>query len=127
VAVEFLKIPFQSAEERIGGCSLATADLLGQMAADDYVVKLPELFTEFAEAVRFAGADSAGMLAHYKDADDLLRETPGFWRNFVLPRLEGEFGGQHRFLSQPWPDGPNPYIDRIERNLLAIEKATELS
>jgi hypothetical protein len=125
VSVVLAKIPFQSAEERIGGCVLATADLLGQMAADDYVIKLPELYDEFAEAVRFAGADSAGMLAHYRNADDLLRETPKFWQDFVLPRIEGEFGGQHRFLNQPWPDGPNKYLEQIERNLKAIGTATD--
>ena len=126
VAVDLTKIPFQTGEEKIAGCVLATADLLGQMAADDYVVKLPELFDEFAEAVRFAGADSAGMLARYHNADDLLRETPKFWRNFVLPRIDGEFGGQHRYLSEPWPDGRNVYLEQIERNLQAIQKATAL-
>ena len=114
------KIPFQSAEERIAGCALATADLLGQMAADDYVAKLSVLFEEFAEAVRFAGSETAGMLARYKNADELRRETPRFWSSFILPRLEGEFGAQHRFLNQPWPDGPNPYLERIERNLGTI-------
>ena len=43
-------IPFQSEMEKMAGFALATADLLGQMAADDYVDKLPELYQEFAEA-----------------------------------------------------------------------------
>lgn len=121
VAAHLDRIPFQSVEERIAGFTLATADLLGQMAADDYVAKLPELFEEFAEAVRFAGAETAGVLAHYKDADELRRSTPEFWRGYVLPRLDNEFGGQHRFLNDPYPDGPNPYIEKILRNLSAIE------
>lgn len=125
VSVRLAKIPFQSAEERLAGCALATADLLGQMAADDYVAKLSELFEEFAEAVRFAGSETAGMLARYKDADELRRETPQFWRNYVLPRLESEFGAQDRFLNQPWPDGPNPYLERIERNLSVIPGWTD--
>ena len=44
------KIPFQSEAEKIVGFALGTADLLGQMAADDYVEKLPVLYAEFAEA-----------------------------------------------------------------------------
>ena len=125
VSVQLAKIPFQSKEEHIAGCALATADLLGQMAADDYVAKLPVLFEEFAEAVRFAGSETAGMLARYQNADELRRETPQFWRSFILPRLEGEFGAQHRFLNQPWPDGPNSYLERIERNLSMIRGGTD--
>ena len=124
VSARVARIPFQSAEERLAGCALATADLLGQMAADDYVAKLPELFEEFAEAVRFAGAETAGMLARYRDAEELRRGTPQFWENHVLPRLEREFDGLFRFLNQPWPDGPNPYLEKIERNLSAIRRET---
>src|SRR5580765_5253013 len=43
-------IPFQSEMEKIVGHALGTADLLGQMAAQDYVEKLPVLFAEFDEA-----------------------------------------------------------------------------
>src|SRR5688572_29608549 len=46
------KIPFQGELEKIVGHALATADLLCQMAADDYVDKLPILYAEFAEAAR---------------------------------------------------------------------------
>src|SRR5277367_5729373 len=46
------KIPFQSETEKIAGFALGTADLLGQMAADDYVEKLPVLYSEFAEAAK---------------------------------------------------------------------------
>src|SRR5579863_982820 len=41
------QIPFQSDAERIAGYALGTADLLGQMAAADYVDKLPLLYAEF--------------------------------------------------------------------------------
>ena len=43
-------IPFQSEMEKVAGFALGTADLLGQMAAEDYVDKLPILYAEFAEA-----------------------------------------------------------------------------
>ena len=45
-------IPFQSDVERITGLCLGAADLLGQMAADDYIEKLPILYSEFSEASR---------------------------------------------------------------------------
>ena len=45
------KIPFQSELEKIVGfVSEPLKDLLGQMAADDYVEKLPVLYAEFDEA-----------------------------------------------------------------------------
>ena len=44
------QIPFQNEAEKITGCAVATADLLGQIAAEDYVDKLPGLYAEFAEA-----------------------------------------------------------------------------
>jgi hypothetical protein len=109
-------IPFQSELERTVGFALGTGDLLGQMAADDYVDKLPVLFAEFAEAAKHDGA-KARMVAGFDSADDLMRKTPAFWEKFVLPKLDRDFGGMHRFLNQPCPAGPNFYLQRIEANI----------
>ena len=113
-------IPFGSELERILGCALGTADLLGQMAAPDYVEKLPVLYLEFAEATRHDGAN-AGRLAAYRSADELARNTPSFWQNYVLPKINGDFGRLCVFLNDPYPDGPNPYLQAIQRNLSRIE------
>ena len=48
---------------RIVGFALGTADLLGQMAAPDYVDKLPVLYDEFVEAARAAEAADLGLWA----------------------------------------------------------------
>lgn len=114
-------IPFRSDLERTLGCALATADLLGQMAAHDYVEKLPVLFLEFAEAVRHDGRRAA-RLAAYSTADELVQNTPFFWSNYVLPRITDDFGGLYRFLNDPYPDGPNEYIQGIERNIARIRE-----
>src|SRR5262245_54196645 len=55
VNADLQSIPFRSPLERVLGFALATADLLGQMAARDYVDKLPILYLEFAEAVQHDG------------------------------------------------------------------------
>src|ERR1043165_7167268 len=47
------RIGFQSEAERMVGLALGTADLIGQMAAKDYVEKLPVLYSEFAEAAQY--------------------------------------------------------------------------
>ena len=114
-------IPFQSEEEKIVGHALGTADLLGQMAADDYVEKLPALHREFVEAARFSHDDKS-LVATYASAEDLTRKTAGFWENYVQPKLERDFGGLHHFLNDPYPAGPNDYVRRIEANIQRLRQ-----
>ncbi len=121
VNTDLQAIPFGSEAERTVGFALGTADLLGQMAAHDYVDKLPVLYLEFAEAARFSG-DSNSRAARFTSPEDLMRKTPLFWENYVLPRVTNDFGGLYRFLSDPYPDGPNPYLGRIEANLRRLQE-----
>jgi hypothetical protein len=114
-------IPFRNPAERTLGYALATADLLGQMAARDYVEKLPVLFLEFAEAARHATPRHA-RFASYGNAEELMRNTSSFWENYVLPKINDDFEGLHRFLTDPYPDGPNPYLQRIEENLAVLQR-----
>lgn len=114
-------IPFNSQIERITGYALATSDLLGQMAAADYVEKLPVLYSEFAEASAFSG-DRTHFISAFASSKDLTEKTPAFWERSIRPKLDGELLGLWRFLSQPHPDGPNEYIDRIEANMERIRR-----
>ncbi len=114
-------IPFQSEAERIVGFALATADLLGQMAAPDYVEKLPVLYEEFAEASHY-DHDSGSFVARFTSPEDLVAKTPGFWRNFVKPKLEKDFLGLFRFLNRPYPSGRNIYIEKIEENIERLQR-----
>jgi hypothetical protein len=116
-------IPFVSQTERITGYALATADLLGQMAADDYVDKLPVLYNEFAEAAEFSG-DRTHFVSTFVSADDLVTRTPGFWEHGIRLKLDAELLGLWRFLSDPYPDGPNEYLLRIESNMGRIRRYT---
>lgn len=115
------QIPFQSELERITGFALATADLLGQMAADDYLAKLPVLYSEFAEAAEYTKGKSPWMAA-FKSAPDMIEKTPMFWSGYVLPKLDRDFCGLYRFLSDPYPTGPNWYVERIEQNMARIRE-----
>lgn len=121
VNADLNSIPFASELERIVGYALGTADLLAQMAADDYVEKLPVLYQEFTEAVEFSGERSAKML-QFNSADALMRNTPFFWEHYVFPKVSNDFGGLHRYLAEPFPDGSNGYLDAIRANLLRIER-----
>lgn len=114
-------IPFQNDMEKIVGHALGTADLLGQMAADDYVDKLPVLYSEFAEAARFT-KDKPHLVAMFSSADDLMQKTPTFWEKYVQPKLNRDFSGLYRFLNNPYPQGPNEYLQRIEANMKKLRE-----
>lgn len=115
-------IPFQSEMEKVVGHALGTADLLGQMAAEDYVEKLPVLYAEFAEAGRFSKQKPTTYITMFTSVGDLLAKTPIFWENYVKPKLDRDFGGLHRYLNNPYPEGPNWYLDRIEANIEKLRR-----
>lgn len=120
------KLLFQSELEKTVGHALATADLLGQMAAEDYVDKLPTLYTEFAEAAKHDRGHT-DFISKFGDAGDLIQRTPRFWHDYVRPRLERDFGGLHRFLNDPYPGGPNWYVQQIEANVKRIGEQPQTS
>src|SRR6185437_3280563 len=109
-------IPFQNDMEKIVGHALGTADLLGQMAAEDYVEKLPVLYSEFAEASLFS-RDKPHFVSMFSSAADLMQKTPDFWEKYVQMKLNRDFGGLYRFLNEPYPQGSNEYLQRIEANM----------
>jgi hypothetical protein len=123
VHVDLTRIPFQSEIEKIVGFALGTGDLLGQMSADDYVEKLPILYSEFEESARFYEGKMVGILA-FASADDLTRRTPDFWIGYVTPKLEEDFWGMHKYLRRPYPNGPNEYIDRVNANMERLRQQT---
>lgn len=121
VGVNLAAIAFQTEKDRLVGYALGTADLLGQMAADDYVDKLPVLYEEFAEAAAYY-PNRHPANTRYPSAVALMRHTPEFWRGYVWPRLNQDFRGLYHFLEDPYPGGPNLYLQRIERNLARLRE-----
>jgi hypothetical protein len=119
VNADLKSIPFQSELERRVGCALATADLLGQMAAHDYIDKLGILFQEFEESNRYNGKASGTGL--FSSADDLRQKTPQFWAKYVLPKIQTDFEGLYHFLDEPAPGGRNEYLVKIEQNMKRLQ------
>jgi hypothetical protein len=115
------RIPFQNEVEKVVGFALGTADLLGQMAAEDYVDKLPILYSEFEESARFYEGKMVGIQS-FSSADDLIRKTPEFWEQYVLPKLNHDFWGLYRFLNVPYPNGPNEYIEKVQANIDEVRR-----
>jgi hypothetical protein len=108
-------IKFAGEIERFLGSALASADFLGQMAAPDYVDELPFLFAEFEESDNFYHVPLEKRV--FRSVSDLVAKTPRFWERFVLPRISDDYRGVYRFLAEPYPGGPNAYVEAVERNL----------
>jgi hypothetical protein len=51
-----------------------------------------------------------------------MQNTPLFWQNYVWPKIEGDFGALHRFVNDPYPDGPNYYLNAIQSNLSKLQR-----
>ena len=124
VNVNLTAVPFQSEQERITGFALGTGDLLGQMAARDYIKKLPILYSEFAEAFLYNGS-KMGSEEMFHSAEELIQKTPQFWEKYVKHKIEHDFMGLHRFLNEPYPDGSNFYIERIEEDMSRLRRQLE--
>lgn len=118
VNADLSRIPFGSDLERQVGFALGTADLLGQMAAPDYIDKLETLYLEFEESNRYNGRTSGPGV--FTSAADLRAKTPMFWEHYVLPKIETDFGGLYRFLADD--SGRNPYIEKIRSNISRLQR-----
>ncbi|HEX3719507.1 MAG TPA: hypothetical protein VH595_16255 [Verrucomicrobiae bacterium] len=122
VNVKLDSIQFQDEFERIAGFALGTADLLGQMAAPDYVEKLPTLYMEFAEAAKYNTDGKMKAGGFFSSAEDLVQKTPLFWENYVKNKINRDFLGLYRALNDPYPAGPNSYIEPIEVNMARLRR-----
>lgn len=125
VKIDYTKIPFNSDEERTVGYALGTADLLGQMSADDYPEKLPILYREFEEAYSYEGIEKLRERAAivYESLDDLIRKTPYFYEVIVLRRFIN-MGSMYKYLTYHFKDSRNHYLEAIEKNLKKIKLAS---
>jgi len=85
--VKIDQIQFMTREHEIMGKILGAADLIGQMADQNYLAKLPFLYHEFVE----------GSVPGYKDELDLFKQTPHFWE-VVKERFARDLGGVDEYL-----------------------------
>lgn len=122
---EISRLHFREPVERVIGCALATSDYLGQMAAADYPDELDILFEEFQESDDFIHLPAARRM--FKSATELKERTPMFWQKFVMRKLEADFQAMYRFLARPFPHGPNPYLEAVEKNIAEIVRRNALA
>lgn len=111
------RIRVRNERDRMLGFLLGTADVLAQTADACYLEKCRDfLFREFSLCGLAGASGSAGRAPRYRTAEQLLAETVAFNRQLWDERLDGHFGGAHRFLDAHF-GGPNPYTAAIHAHL----------
>jgi hypothetical protein len=105
-------------KDRLLGFMLGSADVLAQTADRCYLEKCRDfLYREFT----YCGLAGTAQNAVYSSAEDLLAKTAAFNRQLWEERLDGYFGGIHRFLDAHF-GGPNPYVATIREHMARIER-----
>ena len=116
-------VPFNNPRERLVGESICTADYLGQMSDTNYLKKLHALYFEFEESDDYRNIPKENRM--FKSPEELIHSTPSFWENDIIPKIEDDCHGLYKFLAQPYPDGVNAYMAKIEDNIDIIRKELE--
>ncbi|NGY05957.1 hypothetical protein [Solimonas terrae] len=116
------KIRVRDGKDRMLGFLLGSADVLAQTADRCYLEKCRDfLFREFALCGLAGARRTGGPTPIYGSSRELLEKTVDFNRALWDERLDGYFGGAHRFLDVHF-GGPNPYGLAIAAHLARIEK-----
>lgn len=115
LTVNLDNIPFADMEERVAGCILGTADLLGQMSDRQYMEKLLFLYSEFREAG----------IPGYETEFDIIRKTLGFYemitRRFDDSYMKVAEYARYHFLERYSCDH-NLYMEAIDRHISYIKE-----
>lgn len=115
LSVKIKEITFGSRQIELLGQMMGTADLLGQMADERYVEKLPILYSEFQE----------GRVPGFSSEYDLLKSTSGFFE-MVKKRCAQEFGNVSRYMvlhfSARWGIERDLYEEAITGNILKLRE-----
>ena len=97
---------------------VVTADFVSQLSDHRYPDKIPHLFAEFRESWDFN--QTPPRERDYATDQAMMRQSPQFWKEVVLPKLTDEAGNLFAYLRDPYPEGRNGYEEQIERNLERI-------
>jgi hypothetical protein len=113
-------------KDRLLGCLVGTADLIGQMSDRLYLEKCREfLYPEFVwgHIARETLADGREIV-RYASPDDLMLKTPGFYEYVARARIDKKLGGVDRYAEAHF-DGPSLYQTEIDRNMGFLKGAIE--
>jgi hypothetical protein len=113
-------------KDRLIGCLVGTADLLGQMSDRMYLEKCREfLYPEFVWGrIARETLPDGREIVRYASPDDLMLKTPGFYEYVARARIQNKLGGVDRYAEAHF-DGPSLYQSEIDRNMHFLKSAIE--
>lgn len=112
--------------DRLLGCIVGTADLIGQMSDRMYLEKCREfLYEEFVWGkVARERLPDGREIVRYASAEDLIFKTPGFYEYVVRERILKKLGAPDRYAAVHF-GGPNLYQEEIDRNMRYLRETLE--
>lgn len=107
------------------GSLLGSADIIAQMSDRCYLEKCRDrLYPEFvAGGIARTRTERGEEQVLFESGEDLLRKTPGFFRN-ASQRLDVDLGGTYRFAQSHF-GGQNLYMDALKQNIRFVEKSSQ--
>ncbi len=124
--MEIDEIRIEDPKDRVIGCLVGTADLIGQMSDRMYLEKCREfLYKEFVWGkVARERLPDGHELVRYASAEDLIIKTPGFYEYVARTRIRKKLGSVDRYAEAHF-DGPNLYQAEIDRNMNFLRETIE--
>jgi len=112
--------------DRMVGCMVGAADLIGQMSDRMYLEKVRHfLYEEFVwgKIAREQMPDGREVI-RYSSADDLMIKTPGFYEYVARARIDKKLGAVDRYAEAHF-GGQNLYQAEIDHNMDFLRQAIE--
>ena len=126
--MEIDDIRVEEQKDRMVGCMVGTADLIGQMSDRMYLEKCREfLYREFVVGkIARESLPNGNEVVRFASPEDLILKTPGFYEYVARTRIDDKLGGVDRYIASHF-DGPDLYQTEIERNMDFLRRAIETS
>ena len=124
--IEIDEIRVEHPKDRLIGCLVGTADLIGQMSDRMYLEKCREfLYKEFVWGkIARERLPDGHEIVRYASPEDLIIKTPGFYEYVVRARIQKKLGNVDRYAEAHF-DAPSPYQSEIDRNMDFLRETIE--
>ena len=124
--MEIEDIHVDDPRDRMIGCMVGTADLIGQMSDRMYLEKVRQfLYEEFVWAkIAREQLPDGREIVRYSSPDDLIIKTPGFYEYVARTRIDKKLDAADRYAESHF-DGPNLYQSEIDRNMQFLRETIE--
>ena len=124
--IDIDQIAVDSPKDRLLGCMVGTADLIGQMSDRQYLEKCRDfLYQEFVlGGIARETLPDGRELVRYASPEDLIIKTPGFHEYVARIRIRDKLAGADGYARAHF-DGADPYGSAIEGNIAHLREVLE--